>query len=180
MELNRREKIKKVALDIIEKSMPPGQEQDIGMNTSPERASEINEKLEKVLNLFEGDDQTEDDIDVKIIERKIAETGILNRQDSDEIHVPETSSNDVNDLVVLAQHFTKFQHHDDFKTDDTPYYGGFQIKDPALQAKLRSAATELVKSAGKKIMSGNFNLTTISFPIKCMSPKSLLQRVPDI
>lgn len=81
---------------------------------------------------------------------------------------------------MLASHFTKFQHHDDFKTNDTPYYGGFEIKDPALQAKLRSAATELIKSAGKKIMSGNFNLTTISFPIKCMSPKSLLQRVPDI
>ncbi len=30
------------------------------------------------------------------------------------------------------------------------------------------------------MFSGNFNVTTISFPIKCMQPSSLLQRVGDI
>ena len=33
---------------------------------------------------------------------------------------------------------------------------------------------------GQKIYKGNFNLTTISFPIKCMCPKSILQVTPTI
>jgi len=33
---------------------------------------------------------------------------------------------------------------------------------------------------GKKILSGKFNLTTISFPIKCMSPHSILEIVATI
>ena len=49
-----------------------------------------------------------------------------------------------------------------------------------LLARLRSAGTELLKSFGKKIMSGDFNLTAISFPIKCMSHKSLLETIPAI
>ena len=93
----------------------------------------------------------------------------------------EASKNkDINLIVLAAQLWTHFGQTDDYKTLDTPYYGGFQIKDMELQAKLRSAGTEILKTVGKKIMSGNFNLTAISFPIKCMSPKSLLQRVPDI
>ena len=31
-----------------------------------------------------------------------------------------------------------------------------------------------VLMAGKKILNGEFNLTRISFPIKCMCPKSIL------
>ena len=49
-----------------------------------------------------------------------------------------------------------------------------------LLAKLRSAGTELLKSVGRKILNGNFNLTAISFPIKCMDHKSLLQNIPAI
>ena len=47
-----------------------------------------------------------------------------------------------------------------------------------LQSKLRSAGTELVKMIGRKLLSGNFNLATVSFPIKLMSHKSLLQTIP--
>jgi hypothetical protein len=34
---------------------------------------------------------------------------------------------------------------------------------------------ELIKSAGRQILSGSFNLTRISFPIKCMMHKSMLE-----
>ena len=81
---------------------------------------------------------------------------------------------------MIAKAFTYFNHTDDFKLSDTAYYGGFQIKDLELQTKLRSAGTELIKSFGRKIMSGDFNLTAISFPIKCMSHLSLLQTIPAI
>jgi len=41
--------------------------------------------------------------------------------------------------------------------------------------KIRGAGWEIVKQIGRKIISGNFNLTKISFPIKCMVPKSNLE-----
>lgn len=41
---------------------------------------------------------------------------------------------------------------------------------------MRSLFTELVGQVGKKILTGNFNLTTISFPIKTMIPASILER----
>ena len=92
-----------------------------------------------------------------------------------EINSDEVNQNkDKNIIVLAAQLWTHFGQTDDYKTLDTPYYGGFEIKDMELQAKLRSAGTEILKTVGKKIMSGDFNLTAISFPIKCMSPKSLL------
>jgi len=49
------------------------------------------------------------------------------------------------------------------------------LLDKEVQSKLRSAATELVKSAGRLILSGSFNLTRISFPIKCMCSLSFLE-----
>lgn len=57
MEIERREQIKKVALDIIEKNMPTVIDQDIDMANSPERETEINEKLVKVMNLLEGEEK---------------------------------------------------------------------------------------------------------------------------
>ena len=38
----------------------------------------------------------------------------------------------------------------------------------------------MLKQVGKKLMNGNFNLTSISFPIKCMGPQSLLMSIPAI
>lgn len=49
--------------------------------------------------------------------------------------------------------------------------------DNELSARLRSAGKEILKAVGKKILSGKFNLTTISFPIKCMCSHSILECV---
>jgi hypothetical protein len=38
-------------------------------------------------------------------------------------------------------------------------HGGFALTDKELLARLRSSGTEVVKMVGKKIFSGNFNLT---------------------
>jgi len=45
---------------------------------------------------------------------------------------------------------------------------------------LRSAGKEILKTVGKKILTGSFNLTTISFPIKCMCPRSTLEIMATI
>ena len=42
---------------------------------------------------------------------------------------------------------------------------------------MRSVAKEMIKIAGKKLVSGQFNLTTISFPIRANIPKTTLECV---
>lgn len=54
------------------------------------------------------------------------------------------------------------------------------MTDSELTSRLRSAGKEILKCVGKKILSGKFNLTTISFPIKCMCPKSMLECMSTI
>ena len=48
------------------------------------------------------------------------------------------------------------------------------MTDDEVTSRLRGAAKELIVMAGKKILNGEFNLTKISFPIKCMCPKTVL------
>ena len=82
----------------------------------------------------------------------------------------------------LAKAFKGFRQYkgDDYKAADAGYYGGFDLKDSELSSRLRSAGKEILKSVGKKILSGKFNLTTISFPIKCMCPLSILEVIATI
>ena len=75
----------------------------------------------------------------------------------------------------MAKDWKPSERSDDVKDPNAGYYGGFQLTDEETTTRMRGAATELVKMAGKKILSGDFNLTRISFPIKCMCPKSILQ-----
>lgn len=42
---------------------------------------------------------------------------------------------------------------------------------------MRSVGVDLIKDVGKKLISGDFNLTTISFPIKVMLPLTILQTI---
>ncbi len=81
----------------------------------------------------------------------------------------------VDEFIQMASDFNGFkQYKDDKRAIDAGYYGGFDLKDSELTSRLRSAGKEILKSVGKKILSGKFNLTTISFPIKCMCPLTLL------
>ena len=56
-------------------------------------------------------------------------------------------------------------------------WGGIDFHNKEITALIRSSGTEIIKQIGKKIISGNFNLTTISFPIKVMIPYSILQGI---
>ena len=79
------------------------------------------------------------------------------------------------EMLALAKAWKPSEHSDDSKDANAGYYGGFQLTDEATIARMRGAAKELVLMAGKKILNGEFNLTRISFPIKCMCPKTILQ-----
>ena len=53
--------------------------------------------------------------------------------------------------------------------------GGIRCRFMKDVSKLRGAGWEIVKQIGRKILNGNFNLTKVSFPIKSMVPKTLLE-----
>jgi len=55
--------------------------------------------------------------------------------------------------------------------------GGKTAENEKAIKKLRTIAKEVIITMGKKLLSGNFNLTTVSFPIKAMVPKSVLENV---
>ena len=80
----------------------------------------------------------------------------------------------------MAKSFQPFPYKDDYRDVSAGYYGGFALTDSELSGRLRSAGKEILKSVGKKILSGKFNLTTISFPIKCMCPKTMLEVMATI
>jgi len=46
--------------------------------------------------------------------------------------------------------------------------------DPKQVDKLRSVGKEMIKIIGRKILSGEFNITKISFPIRACYPKTAL------
>ena len=52
--------------------------------------------------------------------------------------------------------------------------GGIPLTDEVALRKLRNVGKEIIKRMGKKILRGDLNLTTISFPIACMMPNSAL------
>jgi hypothetical protein len=52
--------------------------------------------------------------------------------------------------------------------------GGKVCGDKAQVNKIRSIGKEMIKIVGKKIISGDLNLTRISFPIKAMVPRTAL------
>jgi len=46
--------------------------------------------------------------------------------------------------------------------------------------KYRGALKDLIKQVGRMIISGNFELYKVSFPIKCMSSRSILTAVAKL
>lgn len=53
--------------------------------------------------------------------------------------------------------------------------GGRICADQRVVLKSRSAGKEIIKDIGKKILTGSFNLTKVSFPIRVMIPKTALE-----
>ena len=52
--------------------------------------------------------------------------------------------------------------------------------DQATINKFRTAFKYLIAEIGRKLITGKFNLTETSFPIKCMSPDSILQVIASV
>ena len=81
------------------------------------------------------------------------------------------------EMLELAKNFKPSQRKDDYRAEDACKEGGFALVDPEIVARYRTAAKHMVKQIGQKIFSGSFNLSTVSFPIYCMSSESILYMI---
>jgi len=105
------------------------------------------------------------------IERRII-TEVLN----DEI-------NSVDPIKLYEKFASKLQNWNYSKNKDEfrPVYasksGGIDFSNKELTSLIRSQGVQIIKDIGKKLLSGDFNLTTVSFPIKVMLPLTILQTI---
>lgn len=66
---------------------------------------------------------------------------------------------------------------DEYRPEYSSKKGGIELKSAETTSLIRSAGYEVIKQIGRKILNGDFNLTTISFPIKVMLPLTILQTI---
>lgn len=74
--------------------------------------------------------------------------------------------------------------HPDYQNEYRPEYandkyGGVEFRNTEVTALIRSTGWDLIKQIGKKLISGDFNLTQISIPIKVMVPLTILQTIAN-
>ena len=77
--------------------------------------------------------------------------------------------------TVKKFELTKFE--DEFRPPAANKNGGIDFSNKEITALIRSSGTDIIKQIGRKILKGDFNLTTISFPIKVMIPITILQGI---
>jgi len=82
--------------------------------------------------------------------------------------------------VESAKKWKPSTRSDVYRHPEAAADGGFQLIDKVIAAKYRQAGKEIIKSVGRQLLSGQFNLTNVSFPIKCMQHKSILQIVASV
>ena len=75
----------------------------------------------------------------------------------------------------MAESWGLSRHKDEYRVPPADETGGLPLIDEKVLSTLRAVAKEYLKELFGRIFRGNFNLTTISFPIKCMRPLSLLE-----
>ena len=75
----------------------------------------------------------------------------------------------------MAKNWMPINRHDDYRAPDAANEGGFILDDPVVLAKFRSALRDLIGQVGRMLLSGKFELYKVSFPIKAMSPVSILK-----
>jgi hypothetical protein len=69
---------------------------------------------------------------------------------------------------------------DDFRSVQGYKEGGIALTDQTIITKYRSAYKYLIGEVGKALLSGQFNLTTVSLPIYAMAPQSILQVISNM
>jgi hypothetical protein len=90
------------------------------------------------------------------------------------ISTPEPTVQPENSLVRAAREFEYPGIKGEYRVSNCYESGGFALLDVEVRDKLRSVAKEILRQMGRKILNGDFNLTRVSFPIKCMQGNTAL------
>lgn len=83
----------------------------------------------------------------------------------------------MNEILEQALNFKPIARNDDFRVADVSKDGGFNLNDIVVLTKYRNAFKDLLSQVGRMLLSGKFELYKVSFPIKAMSPNSILYAV---
>ena len=70
--------------------------------------------------------------------------------------------------------------NDDYRSPEAYSGGGFALTDQVVIGKFRSAFKGLISQIGRQLITGKFNLTNTSFPIKFMSDKTILEIIGKV
>ena len=84
------------------------------------------------------------------------------------------------EILALARALQTMPYSDDYRAADAHKDGGFALVDQVILTKYRSALKDLIKQVGRMILSGKFELYKVSFPISCMSSRSILTAVSKV
>lgn len=79
------------------------------------------------------------------------------------------------EIIERAKTHGYSKYKDEYRVPPADKIGGLPLVDKKVTETLRNVAKEYLKQFFSRILRGNFNLTTISFPIKCMRPVSILE-----
>lgn len=80
-------------------------------------------------------------------------------------------------FIEAVKDFKTTDYKDDYRVAEANSKGGIEFQNKEITSLIRSSATDIIKQVGRKILSGDFNLTTISFPIRVMIPLTILQSI---
>lgn len=143
----------------------------------------IKDLLDLITN-FEGDefDCSEIDTDEKCILTDISRSLNTEVKESTDILQESNISTQINPIPPqpensLVRAAREFQYPDlkgDYRVSNCFNSGGFALLDTEVRDKLRRVAKEIICQMGRKILNGDFNLTRVSFPIKCMQGNTAL------
>lgn len=83
-------------------------------------------------------------------------------------------------ILKMAKNIQPVKRSDEYRISDAHNNGGFALTDKVIINKYRSVAKEVIKRVGSQILRGKINLTSVSFPIKCMGKMSHLEALGSI
>jgi hypothetical protein len=104
------------------------------------------------------------------VDEKVEETKVIRK-----IERRISSCDKAKEILEKARVHSYSKYKDEYRVPPADKVGGLPLIDKKVTEILRGVATEYLKQFFSRILRGNFNLTRISFPIKCMRPVSILE-----
>ncbi|CAD8105315.1 unnamed protein product [Paramecium primaurelia] len=119
--------------------------------------------------------QEEDDEDDREMSEEEAKNAAIYKW-AREVH--DYNADNTETLILQAvSNFKPLQSKEESRSTLAHKDGGKVCRNKKLIRTLRAIGRDIINQIGRQILSGNLNLTTVSFPIKAMIPKSALEKV---